>query len=93
MFCLLGPFHFSIIEGEDFTATEQLLTFPANSSKRQCGCIQILNDATNESSEVFTTMLSSTNAVQLANATVTILDDDSGMHILSKSTNEASPLS
>ena len=64
-------------------ATKQLLTFAPNLNRRQCGCIQIINDATSEPNEVFTARIHGTNGQELqgtTTATVTILDDDSGMH-------------
>ena len=91
--CLLAILHHVLIiyssldslyiEKDDFVAMEQLLTFSPNSNTRQCGCIQIINDAITETSEVFTVRLQGTNGQELqgtTNATVTILDDDSGMH-------------
>ena len=90
-YCLLAILHIIyssldslyIIEEDDFVAMEQLLTFSPISNTRQCGCIQIINDAINETSEVFTVRLQGTNGQELqgtTTATVTILDDDSGMH-------------
>ena len=64
-------------------ATKQLLTFSPNSNTRQCGCTQIINDVINETTEVFTARLQGSNGEELqgtTTATVTILDDDNGMH-------------
>ena len=66
-------------------AMEQLLSFAPDLNVRQCACVQIVNDATNELREVFTARLRSTSAEHFegsTTATVTILDDDSGMHFM-----------
>ena len=66
-------------------ATAQELNFAPSSNIRQCACIQIINDAIAESSEDFTVGLRSTNGEVLqgiTTATVTILDDDDGIHYL-----------
>ncbi len=68
--------------GEDYTASEGTLTFPANSTTPQTIRIPILDDALDEADETFSVTLSNARHATLAgggatlSATGTIVDDD-----------------